>query len=191
MNLEIFSVNIKRPEVQLEIEGVLLWFLLDTGAGKTVIKDAVPRIRKSENTVGVRSANGVVNKARLSEDVNIIDPVSGLQAKTQVILSPQCPVNLLGHDLIVQLKLALLPGKKGQIKIQRMTAEVNVLEGLDEPVPYWTLNVIENVSPANFVRFIKDKICELVLDTAEWHDPLTLHVTLRYGGPPDPKYDSG
>lgn len=28
-----------------------------------------------------------------------------------------------------------------------------------------------------------------MLNTAEWHDPHTLHVTLRYGGPPDPKYD--
>lgn len=75
-----------------------LWIL---GQEKTVVKDAVLHILKSENTVGVRSANGVVNKARLSGDVNIIDPVSGLQAKTQVILSPQCPVNLLGRDLIV------------------------------------------------------------------------------------------
>lgn len=28
-----------------------------------------------------------------------------------------------------------------------------------------------------------------VLDTAEWHNPHTLHVTKHPGGPPDPKYD--
>lgn len=69
-----------------------------------------------------------------------------------------------------------------------MTTEVNVLEGLDEPVAYWTSDVVENAAPASFVRFIKDKISELVLDTAEWHNPRTLQVTIHYGGPPDPKY---
>lgn len=45
---EIFSGNFKRPEVQLEIEGVRLWFLVDAGAGKTVVKDPVPHIRESK-----------------------------------------------------------------------------------------------------------------------------------------------
>lgn len=134
MNLEeIFCVNIKRPEIQLVVEFCYgFWRIL--GQERKLSKMLFHTL-ENQQTMGVRPANEIVNKARQSEDLNIIDSVSGLKPKIQVILSPQCPVNLLGRDLISQLRTGLLPGKKGQIKIQHMTTEVNMLEGLDEPVP--------------------------------------------------------
>ena len=96
------------------------------------------------------------------------------------MLSPQCPTNLLGRDLITQLKLAIVPTVKGGLKVQRIN-ETLVIEAEDSPITYWSLDVIPIAGPQDFTKYVVERAKNLIPPEAEWQKKENLHVTMCFG----------
>ena len=145
----------------MTVLGQTYWFLGDTGASGTVIRDNAHGLPKSGETVKIRSANGHLSDANLSQPIIITDPQTNTAVQAQVMLSPQCPTNLLGRDLITQLKLAIVPTVKGGLKVQRIN-ETLVIEAEDSPITYWSLDVIPIAGPQDFTKYVVERAKNLI-----------------------------
>lgn len=57
--------------------GNSLTFLVDTGEGKSVIRDPIA-LKPTSTQIFVTSANGLVTKEKMSAPIDVCDPVSGI-----------------------------------------------------------------------------------------------------------------
>ena len=67
----------------------------------------------SNEHVRVRSANGQIEKKVLTKYLMIEDPETGRQARASLVVASNCPFNLLGRDVMVQLGIGILPNSEG------------------------------------------------------------------------------
>ncbi|XP_048882317.1 uncharacterized protein LOC125749268 [Brienomyrus brachyistius] len=102
------------PMLQLTIEGKEIPFLVDTGATRSTIKKGeVPGVRTTGKTVKVTGASGI---SRLLEET--VPLAVGINSDSAVchhkfLISPYCPVNLLGRDLMGKLGMQIGVGEDG------------------------------------------------------------------------------
>lgn len=75
-------------------------FLVDTGTGRTVIRQECGLV-PSGKYLNVRSENGIMTKSPLSRLMSLTDKEMGKIAQLQIVMSPECPVNLLGREAVI------------------------------------------------------------------------------------------
>lgn len=102
------------PNYTLNIEGQKLSFLVDSGATNSVIKQAslLPSPRMSGNFVFTISASGQTVKEKFTAPLQCSNE-HGTSFRHQFLLSKQCPINLLGRDLMCLLGLCLISTSDG------------------------------------------------------------------------------
>ena len=93
--------------------------MCDTGADKSVLRDTLPQIKPGSKWITVVSADGRMVVQRISEKQLVTDE-EGFTVEADFVLSPDCPVNLLGRDLLRKLQLVLVPTDKGVV-VKRCT----------------------------------------------------------------------
>uniref|UniRef100_A0A3B5R4E0 ribonuclease H n=1 Tax=Xiphophorus maculatus TaxID=8083 RepID=A0A3B5R4E0_XIPMA len=96
----------------MTVHGQPVTFLCDSGACKTCVKDSVG-LKSSNTPIFVKSANGQTSQEWMSHSTDICDPQTGKRLHAPVVISPSCPINLLGRDLIGKLGIAIFPTKGG------------------------------------------------------------------------------
>lgn len=62
------------PQVELIVDGQRVTCLCDMGATRTVLKETIRGAHLSGSTILARSANGGLNRERLTEPICITDP---------------------------------------------------------------------------------------------------------------------
>uniref|UniRef100_A0A674NYE3 ribonuclease H n=1 Tax=Takifugu rubripes TaxID=31033 RepID=A0A674NYE3_TAKRU len=140
----------------MTVLGNSLTFLVDTGAGKSVIRDPIA-LTPTSTQIFVRSANGLITKERMSVAVDVCDPVSGITLKAPFVISTTCPVNLLGRDLISQLQLMIRTTAEGVWSVDRMVNLWEEEEKLKElPPELWSegpadVGLIKGAEPVKII----------------------------------------
>lgn len=120
---QIFSLSLKedeKPYYTLTIGGERVKFLCDSGADRTVLKDKNPAVKPRKKWIAVVSANGKVQMLKISKPTSVLDE-DGEGHTAELVISPDCPVNLLGRDLMKQIRIALVPTEKG-MRPEKMTS---------------------------------------------------------------------
>ena len=131
MKVSAYSVHMKnRPTRTLLIDGKLVTFLCDSGVDKTVIKDSTFEGNSTGEMIYVKLANGQVTPSQTSRSLHIVDPKTGARAKGTVIISPQCPINLLGRDRMVDLGISIILVEKGMVAVGKGEEIPNIGECL-------------------------------------------------------------
>lgn len=182
--------DLPKPEITLLIRGKPHVFLCDSGACRTVLRQTIPGVKFSNQTILVRSANGCTDSQQLTEPVNIADPETGTTVCLPLVISPKCPFNLLGRDGLTGLNLCILPRRKGGMGVARIQNPEHLLvqQGVGEPNFYWTLD-IANKPPINTATALL-KRAELYLNPYDKNvdvmSPEDLHITVRYKRTPGP-----
>lgn len=122
--LDLLNASEEQPSVVLKVNGKNVQFLRDSDC-KTV-----PGVQTSNGILWVKAVNGASDRKRLSKPVFITDPVSGVHTRTPVVISEDCPVNLLGRDVMTILAVGVIPTKNGMraIRIDRDPGDVYHLE---------------------------------------------------------------
>ncbi|KAK2875051.1 hypothetical protein Q8A73_024339, partial [Channa argus] len=117
-------------------------FLCDSGADKTVLRESVPGLKASNQIIYVKSANGLVNQHHISKPIWFKDQNTGESIQASVVICPDCPVNLLGRDLLSKLKISIVPTTLGMIALGKGEAvDTLAMQGTGEPYYYWTLDL--------------------------------------------------
>lgn len=174
------------------MQGTEVQFLCDSGADRTVLRDKIPGVGPSKDKIMVRSANGQISVSYFSKPLTIKDLNTGKQENAQIVLCPECPVNLLGRDLMTKLKISIVPTSRGMVARNIESVEdAFVAEGLEVHY-YWSLD-LPNPDPTETGKHLLSMVME-DLESSVWFntpDSDQYHVTLRYKKTPGPdvEYD--
>lgn len=179
----LFSTDKERPFVNMTINGVTVKFLCDSGADRSLLKDEVPGVEKGKGFIVLVAANGKTRVTPTSKPTQITDE-TGQSHKAQLILGSECPINLLGRDLMHKFGIALVPTDQGMKAV--WVGRENVLQARGTPLKWWSLDLPEN-DPAQ----ISQKLLEVAREQqqtqnkVEYQDPGSCHCTLRVKRPQD------
>lgn len=116
----------KLPTTRLMVGGKELTFLVDSGATYSVLS-FMPNVKLSGRTVNSQGASGVVTKEVFTTPLTCVygsmtDDEPDMTVKHSFLLSPVCPINLMGRDLMCALGLNLLSTPEGlQVHRQKDT----------------------------------------------------------------------
>ncbi|KAK2848569.1 hypothetical protein Q5P01_008403 [Channa striata] len=166
------------------------YFLCDSGADRTVLRDRIPGVGPSKDKIMVRSANGQLSVSYFSKPLTVEDSNTGKQENAQVVSCPECPVNLL--DLMTKLKISIVPTSRGMVARNIESVEDTfVAEGLE--VHYdWSLD-LPNPDPTETGKHLLSIDMEGLESFVQPDTPDSdrYHVTLRYKKTPGPdvEYD--
>lgn len=109
----------KLPTTVLNVQGKTIEFLVDSGATNSVLKKTLfPGQKLSGRQVFSKSASGTVMSERFTTPMMCVhtetnDPQPDRKAKCSFLLSPVCPVNLLGRDLMCEFGIGVVPTSTG------------------------------------------------------------------------------
>lgn len=182
-----------KPKIILKLNNQEMEFLCDSGACRTTVKQPIPHAVKGKQLISVRTASGSVEMVPLTEPIQIEDPhADGHRCQAPVLQLPKCPVNLLGRDLMVKLRIGLMPNfETGQMEVVRYSGDaLQVVEGQGLPSVYYSLDI-----PSAPPLLLKSELLKLAsnLNTDEDNTDRVahLHVTMWYRGPKgtDPEYE--
>lgn len=110
MNNDAFE---RLPQIKVRIKGKDIVFLADSGATHSVVQHSLlPEVKLSGKSIYSIGASGQPVKERFSEPLST-SLVGGVMFKHSFLMSHQCPINLLGRDLLLQMNLSLVPGPEG------------------------------------------------------------------------------
>ena len=99
--------------MSLEVLEKNLPFLVDSGARYSTLNCRVPSSKLTTDTVGLTGFSGQPNYLPLTTPLHT--SVAGQTFEHRYIASPQCPVNLMGRDLLVRSGASILCGPDGLI----------------------------------------------------------------------------
>lgn len=143
-------------------------------------------------TIFVKSANGQIDQRPITKPLHVTDKGTGLTALSPIIFIENCPVNLLGRDLMSLLKLSLVPVTGGMRAVgpqQTVQDQIFVQASNGEPYYFWALDM-----PTPDVSGTGEHLLKMITKTPkqELMAPENLHVTLRYKRSPGPdrEYDA-
>lgn len=146
-----------------------------------MLKDKNPAVRPGHKWIAVVSANGKTQLLKISKPTSVLDE-DGEAHTAELVISPDCPVNLLGRDLMKQLRIALVPTKRG-MRPEKMTSAY-VHEGRGTPKRFFALD-LATTGPRSVVNHLLKYIPEKtgIIPQKEW----PLHVTMLYERPEQPR----
>lgn len=170
-----------KPMRRIEVNGQVYDSLCDTGACTTVLRAPPPGVRWSTKAVWIRSASGRITQSHLTDPIQIQDVETGREATLSIIVDSQCPVDLIGRDLLLALKIGLFPSENG------MCSEAFVHEAAHSPNYYWTLDLVHPRVKRELLNMIRNRTERPV----EYQQENRLHCTMWYKHipGPDPNYD--
>ena len=172
-----FLIGFKeKPYVVLRVGQTEVEFLCDTGACNTVLKTPIPDLRASHNTIWVKSADGQTHKEYISRPTTIKDIETGVTISASVVISPKCPINLLGRDLMTRLGIAIIPVKDGMRAYRLKNVDSYVLQK-DRQV-YCSYDVISMKNPHVPSQLLQEAKKQLAYPEAEMSYN-QLHVTMN------------
>uniref|UniRef100_A0AAY4E079 ribonuclease H n=1 Tax=Denticeps clupeoides TaxID=299321 RepID=A0AAY4E079_9TELE len=180
------------------VNGKEITFLCDSGACRTTCKEHIPYSELSDEVVIVRSANGGKTVVTVSKPVWVRDP-KGISCKMSILFMPECPVNLLGRDGLLNLGLALVSTPGGRLVIKRRAelqrGDLFPLEGRRVPNFYYTLDISDQEPHKVGTELLKvgGQVghCQPIMTDVEPMPSDELHVTMWYKNTPgpDPTYE--
>lgn len=177
----------QKPEITLFVMGTPIRFLCDTGACRTTINSLAAHVKLSQNCTIVRAAHGGLKRVQETDPVWIRDP-EGKSCQMSILLIPDCPVNLLGRDGLVQLQLTLAPTPTGMAIIRQKPSSVYVVQGRESPNYYYTLNV-PNKEPTRTGDQLVQEGLQAIVRKEDVMSPDELHVTMWYARTIEPEYE--
>lgn len=181
----LFTKDEERPFVNMTINGVTVKFLCDSGADRSLLRDEVPKVEKGKGFIVLAAANGKAKVTPMSKPTQVTDE-TGQSHKAQLVLSPECPVNLLGRDLMHKFGIALVPTDQG-MKAVWVEGE-NVLQARGAPLKWWSLDLPEN-DPAQIsqklLEITREQQQQQTRNKVEYQDSNSCHCTLRVKRPQD------
>ena len=78
-----------------------------------MISEKIPGLIKSNKFILFKSANGKTDRENMSKPVSIKESDTAKAIKAPVVISPQCPTNLLERDLLKKLNIEVVPPQNG------------------------------------------------------------------------------
>ncbi len=185
---ELLAIDDVKPEITLLVNGKPITFLCDTGACRTTCKEKIPNARPGSQNIAVRSANGKLTQVNESEPVWIRDP-EGESCQLAILLLPECPVNLLGRDGLLQLGLGLVPTSTGQMAVKRRAelqkGDLFVVQATGQPNYYYSLD-ISNKAPHKTASALLEEGRKVISKVQDHRPEGELHVTLWFKKTPGP-----
>lgn len=160
--------------------------LCDTGACMTVLTEEPPRTHFSKDARVVTSASGHTTTQLLTQKLDFLHANSDRKCKLQCIIDSSCPVNLLGRDGLMKLRIGVVPESNG-MRAELMLSESHTLvcHGDGEPHYYWTLDLPSSKQLITITERYLPRTSEVMPHNE-------LHHTLRFKQTPgpDPEYDT-
>ncbi|CAB1325697.1 unnamed protein product [Coregonus sp. 'balchen'] len=170
-----------------EVEGVTHQFLVDTGCTYSAIRSRQPLSSESIQVVGVSGTPEAQNKT-----IPLLFQWGPSNLKHQFLYCPNCPINLLGRDLLCKLKCSIYLTEKGvEVSIDPITSTpvhpVRVLMLPIIPTPvlsltqeiYW-LKCIESGQGTPEVQFKFNQLRQLIYTFHPYKTPQAeIHCTLN------------
>lgn len=160
--------------------------LCDTGACMTVLKEEPPRTHFSKDARVVTSASGHTTTQFLTQKLDFLHSDSNRCCKLQCIVDSSCPVNLLGRDGLMKLKIGVVPESNG-MRAELMLSETHELacHSDGEPHYYWTLDL----PPVPQLVTAAERYLPSSSSTMPFNE---LHNTIRFKQTPGPdsEYDT-
>lgn len=168
----------------LEVNGVDISFLCDSGACRTVItkKDATFPYEKGQEKIKIRSASGELETQCVTEPLKFCYR-NEETVEAQVVISITCPVNLLGRDVLTKLKLGVIPMGSDRWEAVKITYKQDLDENLviqerGEPQYYYALQLKEG--PGQFRQELLKLAYQRVMKQSDFQTPKNLHCTMWY-----------
>ncbi|XP_032362906.1 uncharacterized protein LOC116674646 [Etheostoma spectabile] len=165
-------------------------FLCDTGADATVVSAKVPGLNPSAKTLCIIGASGMPTLAQWSKRIDLQDE-DGTVVTASVILSPECPINLLGRDMLLKLRLSLVSTPEGMKARKLPEEEVKgawVQQSHSIPNTFYSFDPTEE-GPGSITTKIRNMAEQLRTKSSrsEPQREYPLHITVNFqrgGGPP-------
>ena len=112
------------PTLNLSVNGLELPFLVDSGATHSIIQHAsMPKTKMSGRFVNSRGASGDIVKEQFTIPLSCmyvrpsLTNSEGMVVRHSFLLSPVCPINLLGRDLMCVFGLGMMSSIDGGVVI--------------------------------------------------------------------------
>ncbi|XP_047676510.1 uncharacterized protein LOC113649215 isoform X1 [Tachysurus fulvidraco] len=179
------------PVHTLNVEGKDILFLVDSGAGNSVIKlhelSEMPEMSgRSLNSVG---ASGIIVKEKFTAPLRCVE--NNQQSFTfSFLLSECCPINLMGRDLICKLGINLISTPNGLKVCRSQIGEFQGVKWDPRPLLYvyeWELST-SSVNSVN--QALLDKAYDVTNPTrTQYMNTHDLHCTAHTHTGPDVVYE--
>lgn len=118
----------KLPTINLKVGGTEVTFLVDSGATESVLKkDSLkPKPKVSGRYVKTIGATGIVVIEPYTTPLTVqhTEGEGGVTFKHSFMWSDNCPVNLLGRDLMCKLRIVIIANEKGVMSHQQTHAHI-------------------------------------------------------------------
>ncbi|XP_072557235.1 uncharacterized protein [Paramormyrops kingsleyae] len=102
------------PLLKLRVEGREILFLVDTGATRSTIREVeVSGVPTTGRTIKIIGASGIPGFLEETEPLLVERSPGSIVCQHQFLVSPHCPVNLLGRDLMGKLGMKVELGVDG------------------------------------------------------------------------------
>uniref|UniRef100_A0A3P8RS76 ribonuclease H n=1 Tax=Amphiprion percula TaxID=161767 RepID=A0A3P8RS76_AMPPE len=137
--------------------------LCDTGACRTVLTSAPPGYRTS-------------GKVETQQHTKLL-----------ILVDPNCPINLLGRDLMTQLKIAVVPTADGMATA--VLTDQQVVEDVSLPHYYWTLDLSDRTigDPGKLPTEKAHALNSRRTEETQYQSVKDMHVTFWYKHSPGPR----
>lgn len=183
--LEVFNAycsHTSSPTIILTVAGSDVEFLCDSGATRSCLNVLPPKVRLSRDAISIRSANGELDRSRLTIPAAVTDPVTGLTTTQSLVYAPNCPMNLLGRDIMFALNIAVGPSEGSFQPIRRaLDVLLGESEGPIQPFYFYTLDLDEsNGRGDSVVKYSNHKQSQVLGPRPKTRRPEQIHVTMKY-----------
>lgn len=175
----------EKPYITLIVCGEKVEFLCDTGACKTVLKTKIEGINPTNESIWVKSANGQIHREHMSKNTSFKDPETGIKVKASVVMSFQCPINLLGRDLMTKLGIAVVPVQDGMRAVRLKHSDLYTVQKDEKIYCSYDLKPVDN--PHVPGKLLREARGQLDLPETEMNYN-QLHVTMNILNDPQDDY---
>ncbi|XP_034083389.1 uncharacterized protein LOC117553517 [Gymnodraco acuticeps] len=103
--------GLAEPLIPVTVLDKQLPFLVDSGARYSTLKDPKYQSQASHNTVAVVGFSGQIEQLPLTH--KLPSSIAGQTFQHPYLLSPQCPANLLGRDILIKANASILCSPDG------------------------------------------------------------------------------
>ncbi|XP_051242063.1 uncharacterized protein LOC127355326 [Dicentrarchus labrax] len=178
---------LRMPKTVLTIKGKQMTFLVDSGATYSVIQEKyLTNVKMSGNFVHSQGATGAIVKEKFTVPLQCSNTIDGdtVSTKHGFLLSPHCPINLMGRDLMLTLNISLESTPDGLKVVRRHHALSMVQHSAKTPLYVYQWRIPHPLA-TDLVRQAR----ELVSRHADFMRAESLHCTAYVSEGPDHDFE--